>query len=64
MRCERVRIAGTNGIDTIQGNVFDAIARPESFSRPYLNPPGEWPFQINKEVFHSSKFALKLLLPV
>ena len=36
---ERARIAGANGIDTIQGNAFDAIARPESFSLLYLNPP-------------------------
>ena len=28
-----------NGIETIQGNAFDAIARPESFSLLYLNPP-------------------------
>jgi len=36
---ERARIASTSGIDTIQGNTFDAIARPESFSLLYLNPP-------------------------
>ena len=36
---ERARIASDNGIDTIQGNAFDAIARPESFSLLYLNPP-------------------------
>ena len=36
---ERARIAGDNGIETIQGNAFDAIARPESFSLLYLNPP-------------------------
>jgi len=36
---ERARIAGANGIETIQGNVFDALARPESFSLLYLNPP-------------------------
>ena len=36
---ERARIAGANGIETIQGNAFDAIARPESFSLLYLNPP-------------------------
>jgi tRNA1(Val) A37 N6-methylase TrmN6 len=36
---ERARIATTNGIETIQGNAFDAIARPESFSLLYLNPP-------------------------
>ena len=29
----------TIGIETIQGNTFDAIARPESFSLLYLNPP-------------------------
>ena len=36
---ERARIAGANGIETIQGNAFDAIARTESFSLLYLNPP-------------------------
>jgi predicted RNA methylase len=36
---ERARIANENGIETIQGNAFDAIARPESFSLLYLNPP-------------------------
>jgi hypothetical protein len=36
---ERARIAGSNGIETIQGNTFDAIAKPESFSLLYLNPP-------------------------
>jgi hypothetical protein len=32
-------IASANGIETIQGNAFDAIAQPESFSLLYLNPP-------------------------
>ena len=36
---ERARIAGSRGIETIQGNTFDAIAKPESFSLLYLNPP-------------------------
>ena len=36
---ERARIAAASGIDTIQGNTFDAIAKPESFSLLYLNPP-------------------------
>ena len=36
---ERARIASANGIETIQGNAFDAIARTESFSLLYLNPP-------------------------
>lgn len=36
---ERARIAGASGINMIQGNTFDAIARPESFSLLYLNPP-------------------------
>jgi len=36
---ERARIAGASGIETIQGNTFDAIAKPESFSLLYLNPP-------------------------
>ena len=34
---ERARIASASGINTIQGKVFDAIVRPESFSLPY--PP-------------------------
>jgi hypothetical protein len=36
---ERARIATANGIETIQGNAFDAVARSESFSLLYLNPP-------------------------
>ena len=36
---ERARVAGASGIDTIQGNTFDAIAKPESYSLLYLNPP-------------------------
>ncbi|HMG85971.1 MAG TPA: DUF6094 domain-containing protein [Terracidiphilus sp.] len=36
---ERAHIAGTKGIETIQGNTFDTIVRPESFSLLYLNPP-------------------------
>ena len=36
---ERARIASSKGIETIQGNAFDAIAKPESFSLLYLNPP-------------------------
>ena len=36
---ERARIATSKGIETIQGNAFDAIAKPESFSLLYLNPP-------------------------
>jgi hypothetical protein len=36
---ERARIASDNSIETIQGNTFDAMARPESFSLLYLNPP-------------------------
>ncbi|MGA9132608.1 MAG: DUF6094 domain-containing protein, partial [Candidatus Sulfotelmatobacter sp.] len=36
---ERARIANANGIETIQGNAFDAIAHPEYFSLLYLNPP-------------------------
>jgi hypothetical protein len=36
---ERARIASSKGIETIQGNTFDAIAKPESFSLLYLNPP-------------------------
>ena len=36
---ERARIARSTGIETIQGNSFDAISQPESFSLLYLNPP-------------------------
>lgn len=36
---ERARIADASGINTTQGNTFDAIAKPESFSLLYLNPP-------------------------
>jgi len=36
---ERARIADASGIETIQGNTFDALAKPESFSLLYLNPP-------------------------
>lgn len=36
---ERANIAGSKGIETIQGNAFDAIEKPESFSLLYLNPP-------------------------
>ncbi len=36
---ERARIASDKDIETIQGNTFDAMARPESFSLLYLNPP-------------------------
>jgi hypothetical protein len=36
---ERARIASENGIETIQGSTFDALAKPESFSLLYLNPP-------------------------
>jgi hypothetical protein len=36
---ERARIAGGSGIETIQGNTFDTVVGPESFSLLYLNPP-------------------------
>lgn len=36
---EGARIAGASGIETIQGNTFDAIPKPESFSLLCLNPP-------------------------
>ena len=36
---ERARIASSKGIETIQGNTFDAVAKSESFSLLYLNPP-------------------------
>ena len=39
LNAERAHIAGSKGIETIQGNTFDTIARPESFSLLYLNPP-------------------------
>jgi hypothetical protein len=36
---ERALVAGAKGIETIQRNAFDAVAKPESFSLLYLNPP-------------------------
>jgi hypothetical protein len=36
---ERARITSSKGIETIQGNAFDAVAKAESFSLLYLNPP-------------------------
>ena len=36
---ERARTASSKGIETIQGNAFDAVVRSESFSLLYLNPP-------------------------
>ena len=36
---ERARFASSKGIETIQGNTFDTILKPESFSLLYLNPP-------------------------
>jgi hypothetical protein len=36
---ERAMAASAKGIETIQGNAFDAVAKPESFSLLYLNPP-------------------------
>ncbi len=36
---ERALIAQSKGIETIQGNAFDAVAKLESFSLLYLNPP-------------------------
>jgi Uncharacterised methyltransferase family (DUF6094) len=36
---ERALVASAKGIETIQGNAFDAVTRPESFSLLYLNPP-------------------------
>lgn len=36
---ERALSAELTGIATIQGNAFDAVARSESFSLLYLNPP-------------------------
>jgi len=36
---ERARIASSKGIETIQGNTFDAVAKSEFFSLLYLNPP-------------------------
>ena len=36
---ERACIARSEGIETIQGNTFDAVAKVESFSLLYLNPP-------------------------
>jgi hypothetical protein len=36
---ERALAANAKGIETIQGNTFDTLAKPESFSLLYLNPP-------------------------
>jgi tRNA1(Val) A37 N6-methylase TrmN6 len=36
---ERALAAQLKGIETIQGNAFDAVTKPESFSLLYLNPP-------------------------
>ena len=36
---ERALAASATGIETIQGNTFDAMSKPESFSLLYLNPP-------------------------
>ncbi len=36
---ERAQIATSKGIETIQGNAFDAAAKSESISLLYLNPP-------------------------
>jgi uncharacterized methyltransferase DUF6094 len=36
---DRACMANARGIRTLQGNTFDAIAKPESFSLLYLNPP-------------------------
>ncbi len=44
-------IAQSKGIETIQGNAFDAVAKPESFSLLYLNPP------YNSEIGSISRIA-------
>ena len=36
---ERALAASRSGIETVQGNLFDAHAKVESFSLLYLNPP-------------------------
>lgn len=36
---KRAFIASGSGVETIQGNTFDALAKAESFSVLYLNPP-------------------------
>jgi Uncharacterised methyltransferase family (DUF6094)/Transposase IS116/IS110/IS902 family len=36
---ERALVASRSGIETVQGNLFDAHAKVESFSLLYLNPP-------------------------
>lgn len=36
---ERALIASSKGIETVQGNTFDAVPKSESFSLLYLNPP-------------------------
>jgi hypothetical protein len=39
---ERAMAAGAKGIETIQGNAFDAIAKPESFSLLYQREAGQF----------------------
>jgi hypothetical protein len=39
IRCRTRSHRRSKGIETIQGNIFDVIAKPESFSLLYLNPP-------------------------
>jgi hypothetical protein len=39
LNADRACMANARGIRTLQGNTFDAIAKPESFSLLYLNPP-------------------------
>jgi len=36
---ERAHTASLSGIEVVQGNAFDAVAKGESFSLLYLNPP-------------------------
>jgi hypothetical protein len=36
---ERAAVATASGIATVHGNLFDTVARMESFSFLYLNPP-------------------------
>jgi len=56
---ERALIAQSKGIETIQGNAFDAIAKPESFSLLYLNPPYDSEIgQVAKQPHGAAAFSI------
>src|SRR6266705_3370045 len=56
---ECARIASSKGIETIQGNAFDAIAKPDSFRAPArLLRHSEFPFRQAERVSHDrSRFG-------